>query len=75
MIADRHCDIAIVFVDDNTAIGVEHPPGTRLYDKAPRQACLVSIPRPIDKNTNLIVLDQKVPLKCGAGGHGPVVPK
>ena len=33
MIADRHCDVAIVFVDDNTAIGVEHPPGTRFTIK------------------------------------------
>ena len=33
MIADRHCDVAIVFVDDNTAIGLEHPPGTRFTIK------------------------------------------
>ena len=33
MLADRHCDVAIVFVDDNTAIGLEHPPGTRFTIK------------------------------------------
>ena len=31
--ADRHFDVAIVFVDDNTALGVEHLPGTRFTIK------------------------------------------
>jgi len=40
MLTDRHCDVAIVFVDDNTAIGVEHPPDTRVTIKCPVRSVL-----------------------------------